>query len=80
MNATDPPLFLGVLHSADLTGEEMFCLIPKREEIRGQSAKSHYSPACSAALHEASPRREKKPRDRETREKKFILPPDRTND
>lgn len=38
----------------------MFCLILKCEEICGRPAKSHYSPPCSAVLHEASPRMSKK--------------------
>lgn len=57
---TGPALFLRVLLYADLTGEEMFCLILKCEEICGRPAKSHYSPPCSAVLHEASPRTSKK--------------------
>ncbi len=57
---TDPALFLSVLLYADLTVEEMFCLVLKCEQICGRSAKSHYSPPCSAALHEANLRRRKK--------------------
>lgn len=57
---TDPALFLSVLLYADLTGEEMFCLILNCEEICGQSAKSHYSPPCSAVLHRANQGKRKK--------------------
>lgn len=67
---TDPGLFLSVLLSADLTVEEMFCLILKCEEICGQSAKSHYSPTCSAALQ--TQERGKNASERE--EEMFILP------
>ena len=59
---TDPALFLSVLFWVDLTVEEMFCLILKCEEICGRSAKSHYSPPCSALLHEANPEEEEKTR------------------
>lgn len=52
---TDPALSLSVLLSADLTVEEMFCLILKCEEICGRSAKSHYSPPCFGCV--TNPRR-----------------------
>lgn len=65
----DPSLCLGVLLYADLTAEEMFCLILKCEESCGVSAKSHYSPPCLAVLHEACPRR----RQRTQRKKMFIF-------
>lgn len=70
---TDPVLFLSVLLYADLTVEEMFCLILKCEEICGRSAKSHYSPPCSAMLHEANPRMRKKLRRERQRRKMLIL-------
>lgn len=72
-----PALFLRVLLYADLTGEEMFCLILKCEEICGQPAKTHYSPPCSAVLHEANPRRRKKMEDRETQKENIRTPSER---
>lgn len=80
---TDSVLFLSVLLYVDLTVEEMFCLILKCEEICGQSAKSHYSPPCSALLHEANPRKRKKLGEREregetdTHRENVHTPPDR---
>lgn len=63
-----------VLLYADLTVEEMFCLILKCEEICGQSAKSHYSPPCSAVLHEANPRRRgEKGGERDRQRKKMLI-------
>lgn len=81
----DLALFLTVLLYADLTVEEMFCLILMCEEICGRSAKSHYSPPCSAALHGAnlSGRGKKKKkmrvseRERETEEEHVLTLPDR---
>lgn len=77
---TGPALFLRVLLYADLTGEEMFCLILKCEEICGRPAKSHYSPPCSAVLHEASPRTSKEHGRQGDRERKYAYSPKKTSD
>lgn len=77
---TGPAFFLRVLLYADLTGEEMFCLILKCEEICGRPAKSHYSPPCSAVLHEASPRMSKKHGRQGDRERKYAYSPKKTSD
>lgn len=62
---SDPALFLSVLLYADLTVEEMFCLILKCEESCGQAAKSHYSPPRLAVLREAYLRRRQNRRERQ---------------